>query len=198
MLFRAHWFNSQCCMDIQIRRPPLRWIPQDATRRGFARLGVPGRDFIQGFGCAAWKLMPLIQKQCAVCNKEFSVERSQISHGRGKCCSRSCSASLAAANRRSQFGPNNPNWKGGEIGENSYRDAKRRYRKRHPHKARAHMLVRDAIKRGDIVREPCRECGNDNSHAHHEDYDHPLDVVWLCKKHHEQRHIELNRLRKPE
>ena len=28
-------------------------------------------------------------------------------------------------------------------------------------------------------------------HAHHEDYDYPLDVIWLCPIHHKARHKEL-------
>jgi hypothetical protein len=53
---------------------------------------------------------------------------------------------------------------------------------------RAHALVAPAIKRGKITRQPCEECGDDYAEAHHSNYDLPLDVSWLCHKHHQQLH----------
>ena len=37
---------------------------------------------------------------------------------------------------------------------------------------------------GRIFKKPCKVCGDLNVEAHHEDYSKPLDVVWLCHKHH--------------
>ena len=34
---------------------------------------------------------------------------------------------------------------------------------------------------------PCKICG-DKAEAHHEDYDKPLEVQWLCKVHHREAH----------
>lgn len=116
---------------------------------------------------------------------------SEVRRGKGKTCSRSCAASLSSV-MRDQSGPSNNNWKGGKP--TPYRLAKRLYRQRHPEKARAHMAVRDAVKRGDISPLPCEVCsGTHGVHAHHDDYEKPLDVVWLCKKHHEERHIDLRK-----
>lgn len=54
-------------------------------------------------------------------------------------------------------------------------------------------LVRDAIARGDLKVQPCERCGDAiGVHAHHDDYSKPLDVIWLCPKHHGERHRELN------
>lgn len=76
------------------------------------------------------------------------------------------------------------------VGANptNYRLVKRRYRSRHPERARAHMMVRDAIKRGELSRKPCAVCNGRKSEAHHDDYERPLDVVWLCRQHHRERH----------
>jgi hypothetical protein len=45
-----------------------------------------------------------------------------------------------------------------------------------------------AIKTGKLIRQPCQACGNEQSEAHHEDYSKPLDVKWLCRKHHAALH----------
>lgn len=63
-----------------------------------------------------------------------------------------------------------------------------------PEARRAHKLVYLAIKRGALKECPCVVCGSKRSVAHHEDYDKPLDVVWLCQIHHKERHKELRRL----
>lgn len=55
----------------------------------------------------------------------------------------------------------------------------------------AHSAVARAIKAGRLLRMPCSRCGDANSLAHHEDYDKPLEVVWLCQPCHKQRHKEI-------
>lgn len=61
-------------------------------------------------------------------------------------------------------------------------------------KTKAHRDVSYAIKKGTLVRQPCEKCGTTaNVVAHHEDYTKPLDVVWLCKQHHKERHLEIDR-----
>jgi ribosomal protein S27AE len=55
----------------------------------------------------------------------------------------------------------------------------------------AHSLVAKAIRNGTLVRQPCVRCAEAKSLAHHEDYDHPLVVMWLCQACHKQRHKEL-------
>jgi ribosomal protein S27AE len=54
-----------------------------------------------------------------------------------------------------------------------------------------HNAVRRAILDGRLVKSPCTRCGEVKSLAHHEDYDKPLDVMWLCQPCHKQRHKEL-------
>lgn len=56
---------------------------------------------------------------------------------------------------------------------------------------RAHNAVSRAIKAGMLLRNPCVRCGEKKSVAHHEDYDKPLEVMWLCQPCHKQRHKEL-------
>ena len=54
----------------------------------------------------------------------------------------------------------------------------------------ARWAVKSAIKRGLLLSQPCW-CGSTPTHAHHENYDKPLDVVWLCPTHHVARHCEI-------
>jgi hypothetical protein len=58
---------------------------------------------------------------------------------------------------------------------------------------RAHNAVARALKAGKIERQPCQMCGaGAGVHAHHDDYDLPLSVMWLCVVHHKTRHAFLN------
>lgn len=62
------------------------------------------------------------------------------------------------------------------------------YKKKNPEKANAHRLVLLTVKSGELVKLPCEICGNTKSQAHHENYDQPLSVKWLCQKHHSEVH----------
>lgn len=129
-----------------------------------------------------------IGARCAGCGCEFMAVESEVRRGKGRTCSLSCAASLAADYRPSQAGSRNPNWKGGVPREAKYREAKRTYRLRHPERAQAHMQVRDAVRDGLLKPLACEVCGALAAEAHHDDYDRPLDVRWLCKPHHMQHH----------
>lgn len=60
-----------------------------------------------------------------------------------------------------------------------------------PVKKAARKAIENAIRSGDLVRQPCERCGKPDAQAHHEDYTKPLDVLWLCPKHHKARHKEM-------
>jgi len=49
----------------------------------------------------------------------------------------------------------------------------------------------NAIREKRITPLPCVVCGKEKAQGHHEDYSKPLDVVWLCVRHHQDRHIHL-------
>lgn len=67
----------------------------------------------------------------------------------------------------------------------------RAWREEDKRRGKAHSAVGKAIRNGDLVRQPCIRCGAEKSVAHHEDYDKPLEVMWLCQPCHKQRHKEL-------
>lgn len=62
-----------------------------------------------------------------------------------------------------------------------------RYRQRKHKKAANNALYR-ALLKGDIARESCSICGDEDTQAHHPDYDKPLEVTWLCVRHHTDLH----------
>lgn len=58
-----------------------------------------------------------------------------------------------------------------------------RYFARFPERKVAAMAVRDAIRKGDLVRpRTCSACGTYSAliQGHHDDYSKPLEVRWLC------------------
>lgn len=62
---------------------------------------------------------------------------------------------------------------------------------KHREKQRARVKVARAIRAGVLKRELCH-CGQP-AHAHHDDHSKPLEVTWLCPKHHAERDVQLRR-----
>jgi hypothetical protein len=57
-----------------------------------------------------------------------------------------------------------------------------------PKKNKCHNTLNNAIKRGEVKRLPCEICGLLESEGHHNDYNYPLKVRWLCRNHHKEWH----------
>ena len=53
---------------------------------------------------------------------------------------------------------------------------------------KARFAVHNATARGKLKKLPCEACGSEKVEAHHTDYSKPLDVMWLCRKHHADIH----------
>lgn len=64
----------------------------------------------------------------------------------------------------------------------------KQYRKKYPKKAAAHRKVNYELRKGSILKKPCEVCGAVKVVAHHDDYDRPLEIRWLCQAHHKQWH----------
>ena len=64
------------------------------------------------------------------------------------------------------------------------------YRRRFPLKVKAQKMVGNYIRDKKLFREPCEQCGNPRSCAHHDDYAKPLNVRWLCHACHSQWHAK--------
>ena len=63
-------------------------------------------------------------------------------------------------------------------------------------RANARSYLASYVRRGLIARQPCEVCG-DKAQSHHDDYDKPLDVRWLCELHHLALHGALAPFRNP-
>jgi rubredoxin len=65
-----------------------------------------------------------------------------------------------------------------------------RYQTDPAHRAKhiARVKVTKAVKRGRLVKLSCEKCGSAKSQAHHPDYSRPLDVQWLCRDCHAEKH----------
>ena len=62
------------------------------------------------------------------------------------------------------------------------------WRRANPGKYRAHNAVWKALKSGKLKKKCCEVCGAEKVDAHHDRYDEPLSVRWLCRRHHVQLH----------
>lgn len=53
-------------------------------------------------------------------------------------------------------------------------------------RARAYANVYQ--RRGKLIPQPCRVCGDPKAEKHHHDYSKPLEVEWLCRSCHRNLH----------
>lgn len=77
-----------------------------------------------------------------------------------------------------------------DQGKQALARARRSYKTRKPERRAAHIALGNAIRDGRVIPWPvCAvpEC-NGKPQGHHPDYSRPLDVVWLCSKHHTEAH----------
>lgn len=65
--------------------------------------------------------------------------------------------------------------------------------KKNPKKRKAHLILRNAVKRGKIIKSTiCMKCrGEFKLSAHHNDYTKPLEVEWLCSSCHKLKHLKI-------
>ncbi|MBY4947042.1 hypothetical protein K6V92_10470 [Cupriavidus respiraculi] len=62
-----------------------------------------------------------------------------------------------------------------------------------PDRDKARNAVNNAVRDGRLEKQPCLICGA-SAEAHHADYSRPLDVVWLCNRHHREAHAIVKEL----
>ena len=63
------------------------------------------------------------------------------------------------------------------------------WRKRNHEKHKAHWTVQNGIKTGKLTKDTCFVCDcKKDIHAHHDNYDFPLEITWLCRSCHNMWH----------
>jgi len=122
-------------------------------------------------------------KRCKSCGevkpKDDFYRHPKVSDGYLNEC-KECTKARVAEYRRSPAGQ--------ELEARKYAKDKAEGKRR----ARAHIINR--IQRGTLTRQPCEICGEPNAQAHHDDYSKPLEVRWLCSKHHAEVHVQMRRM----
>ena len=69
-----------------------------------------------------------------------------------------------------------------------HKKSQQKHRAKYSNKYRARTAVGNALRDGRLQKGICVICGSENVEAHHDDYDKPLEVVWVCFKHHREIH----------
>ena len=139
-------------------------------------------------------------KPCTACGlvkplSEYYASKNMADGHSGKC--KRCTIAYMAANVARK--KTDPEWL--VLRRKQARESKRRRpfppngtgprKYKDPAKQKAKSIFDYNVKIKNILKLPCQICGNNNSHGHHEDYSKPLEVVWLCAKHHSERHVYL-------
>lgn len=72
----------------------------------------------------------------------------------------------------------------------SHRNETRKYYNERNNKktGQANNIAGNAFRAGLITKKNCEVCGSEESQMHHDDYNKPLEVRWLCKKCHTEWH----------
>lgn len=118
--------------------------------------------------------------KCKECNKADvrSNRAMNVDHYRNYDKSRDSSPERVAARETYAKGK----------GKDTVRRCKERYIERNKKARAVHTITGNAIRDGLITKSCCEVCGSKTVHAHHDDYDKPLSVSWLCPKHHKEWH----------
>lgn len=126
-----------------------------------------------------------LPRYCSVCGERYDARLDSLRAGKGRFCSPKC-AGQDQSEVRDQNGENNSNWKGG-VSKDAYRYKKRQV-ERYPKRVEARRVIARELRAGRMERGPCEVCGETKAQAHHDDYDRPLAVRWLCVEHHAEVH----------
>lgn len=127
---------------------------------------------------------PRVDRCCKYCGDTYSGLRWKAQKGIGSFCSMPCA-------KKFSHGTNHPGWKGDR--RSSSRERIKKWNRNNPHKARAQWKLRAAVADGRVMKPTqCDECKENITrprlHGHHDNYDKPFTVRWLCATCHKRVH----------
>jgi hypothetical protein len=144
---------------------------------------------------------------CRMCRKDYTPSEAQVRHKMHICspCLRDVQAARRAqkpdvvsdASKVKRAAWHAEYYKNPEVlrRQSEWRKQYRRDEMAYAKDA-SRQKLRDAVRAGTVVPKPCERCGETRVHGHHDDYSKPLDVRWLCRKHHDEHH-KGNKCEKP-
>lgn len=141
-------------------------------------------------------------KKCTTCQQFKSLDQFQVRKASADGRSASCKECLRArdAARYEKERPKRllamQRYQKTERGKASHAASVEKWQRLNADRRAAHVIFNNALRDGRVTPWPvCAlpECEGTDVEAHHADYSRPLDVVWLCKAHHEQLHAEHQR-----
>ncbi|MEG1495452.1 MAG: hypothetical protein RRZ84_07840 [Romboutsia sp.] len=110
---------------------------------------------------------------CDYCSKVYHTQQSHYQKRKRHFCSRECyskyRAELLPKEEQHAYGT-------------GYCEQERGKRKK------ARTLLNHHLRDNNIERQPCEVCCNPKTEAHHDCYDKPLEIRWLCFKCHRKWH----------
>ncbi len=131
-------------------------------------------------------------KTCPCCGAVKQLSEFQVRRASADGLTAACKACLSARDKRRA---NNPNrvaarevYRKTEAFRVSHNAASKKYATATRVRRKAQVALNNAIRDGRLTKQPCHICGELEVEGHHPDYSAPLDVVWLCTKHHAQLH----------
>ena len=142
-------------------------------------------------------------KTCQMCNERkdlalFGKDASKEDGLSYRC--KECVNAVRRVKREAIAATKSPDWKKKTQDIEAYRKAwreahpgystakKKEWYSKHKDRLRVKDAVKYALRTGKLVKTPCQVCGELEVQGHHPDYSRPLDVVWLCRKHHHEIH----------
>jgi CRISPR/Cas system-associated protein Cas10 (large subunit of type III CRISPR-Cas system) len=135
-------------------------------------------------------------KECTVCGKEKDAGEFQVRRASHDGLTAACRVCLKERDRaryqkeRDYRSIKHKEYMATATGKEIHAKAARKWVEQNRVKRAAHVITGHAIRSGKLVPGLCEVCGAVRVDAHHEDYDKPLDVIWLCQAHHKQLHAK--------
>lgn len=109
---------------------------------------------------------------CDYCKERYHTIRSHYAKSKRHFCGRNC-----YSNFRKNLMPK----------EEHYRYGKGMDQEEKKKRIKARSILNHYLRDNHLSKQPCEVCG-EMAEAHHDNYDKPLDVRWLCFKHHRKYH----------